>query len=88
MPATTRDHVFPLSRAAGLETWRPSVRNALGQGLNVVPSCSQCNVLALIHPFVSMRHKRDFIQEKLKKSANIFNIKTGMTMSLMNLVMV
>lgn len=67
MPADTRDHVFPVCRAVTLDLRRPGVRKALGQGLNTVPACRECNSVAGSHPFTSIRAKRDFIQEKLRK---------------------
>lgn len=67
LPADTLDHVFPLALAANLDTARPGVRKALGQGLNRVPSCRQCNGIAGAKPFTSIRQKRWYIQDVLRK---------------------
>ena len=68
-PATTQDHVFPLSRAVTLNLSHPRVRKELKQGLNMVPSCMECNRIASDRPFVWIREKRAFIQKQLKKKA-------------------
>ena len=75
MYATCLDHVFPLSRAAGLDLFRPSVRRELKQGLNLVPACRECNSLAGAKLFTSIRQKRDYIQKRLRRrKASVLNI--------------
>lgn len=69
--ATCEDHVFPLSRAINLECWRPSVKEFLKQGLNLVPACDECNRLASDKPFRYIREKRRYIQAKLKKKYKV-----------------
>lgn len=67
-PATTKDHVFPLSLAAGLDLTRPNVRDQLlPHGLCLVKACNACNSLASNHPFTSIREKRRWIQERLRR---------------------
>lgn len=61
------DHVLPISVAAQLGLSRPNIRKHLFQGLNLVPSCSECNSIAGSKPFYSIRAKRKFIQDRLKK---------------------
>ena len=35
--------------------------------MNTVPACCECNSIASNNPFTSIRAKRDFIQDKLRK---------------------
>ena len=69
--AESIDHVYPVSEAARLsrdvDLSRPSVRRELGQGLNLVPACSECNSIAGSEPFTSIRAKRAFIQKRLRE---------------------
>jgi len=66
-PKECLDHVFPLSLASGLDLSRPSVKQELFQGLNIVPSCSSCNRIASDYAFINIRLKRQFIQERIRK---------------------
>lgn len=60
-PAHGVDHVWPIIRCVGLELARPSVRREMKQGLNRVPCCAECNLLAGARPFRLIREKRAFI---------------------------
>lgn len=67
-PATTKDHVFPVARAAVLDLTRPNVRaQLLPHGLCIVKACAACNSLASDRPFTSILEKRRWIQERLRK---------------------
>lgn len=66
-PKQALDHVYPLGLAVNLEIWRPAVRAELRQGLNLVPSCNECNSLASNRPFTLIREKRKFIQKRLRE---------------------
>ena len=64
--ANTIDHVLPITFAYSVNLASPGVRKELGQGLNKVPCCSECNTLASNTAFVSIVEKRRYIQKKLK----------------------
>lgn len=64
--ASTIDHVLPITFAYSLNLNSPGARRELGQGLNKVPCCLECNTLACNTPFVSVLEKRRYIQKKLK----------------------
>lgn len=66
-PATTQDHVMPISITARTEFWRPAVRAELAGGLWLVPCCNECNVLAGATPFRSILAKRAFVKAAIKK---------------------
>lgn len=61
------DHVFPLCFASMFDLQRPNVRKQFFQGLNLVPSCNECNALAGKNLFYSIKEKRKFIKTKLRK---------------------
>lgn len=70
-PRQCLDHVFPVSRAVGLRRGL-GVRRELGpHGLCRVPSCLNCNALAGPKVFTSIRSKRAFIQDRIKKKYKI-----------------
>ena len=64
--ANTVDHVLPVTFAYSLNLNSPGVRKELGQGLNKVPCCSECNTLASNAAFVSILEKRRYVQKKLR----------------------
>jgi 5-methylcytosine-specific restriction endonuclease McrA len=66
-PHQAWDHVMPASLTAGVEFWRPGVRQSYRQGLNLVPCCHECNSLAGDSPFISITAKRKYIKRLLAK---------------------
>lgn len=67
LKAQARDHVLPLTRAVLINFDHPAAKRAVGQGLNTVPCCHECNNIAEDEFFTNIRDKRVFIQKKLKK---------------------
>ena len=66
------DHVFPVSVASTINLNFVSARKELKQGLNLVPSCEDCNRIATNKIFVSILEKRKYIQKKIReKNKNI-----------------
>lgn len=63
------DHVYPISKLGmnDLSKINRPLFKIFFQGLNLVPSCFECNALAEDRSFVSIREKRKFIQSKIKK---------------------
>lgn len=61
------DHVFPVSKSSQLDLSRPNVRRELGQGLSIVPACTECNRIAGNRPFTLISEKRRYIQNRLKE---------------------
>lgn len=66
-PATERDHVLPVSIAAGLDLRRAGVRREVRGGLWTVPACGECNRIAGGVAFTSILGKRRYIQRRLRK---------------------
>ena len=64
-PASSSDHVFPLSLCERVELDDPSTRRALRRGLVIVPSCAECNSIARDEAFISILEKRAHIQKRL-----------------------
>ena len=72
--ATELDHVMPLDVVSKLDTTDEETIDALGQGLSLVPSCSECNIIAGAEPFDLIRYKREYVQNKIiKKYAKYLN---------------
>ena len=65
--ATELDHVMPLDVGSKLATTAEETIDALGQGLSLVPSCSECNRIAGAEPFDLIRDKREYVQNKIRK---------------------
>tara|TARA_R110002020_G_scaffold461740_1_gene680768 strand:- start:2585 stop:3022 length:438 start_codon:yes stop_codon:yes gene_type:complete len=65
--ATELDHVMPLDVVSKLDTTDEETIDALGQGLSLVPSCSECNRMAGAEPFDLIRDKREYVQNKIRK---------------------
>lgn len=66
-PAETLDHVLAISLVLNVDLSRPSTRRGLGQGLNLVPCCRECNCIASNKKFTCIREKRLHIQKQLRK---------------------
>lgn len=71
-PKQCLDHVLPLSIASQIDFDNPVTKKVLGQGMNIVPSCHQCNRIAAANPFFNIREKRAFIQKRLREKLSVW----------------
>ena len=67
-PKECLDHVFPVSIASGLKLSAQGVKKVLFQGLNVIPCCNSCNLIAGDRHLTKILDKRHYIQKKLKQN--------------------
>lgn len=66
-PATGRDHFLPLGVAADIDWSIPGMVAAYRKRLFTLPCCIECNSLAKMRIFDTIRAKRRYIQDRLRR---------------------